>query len=106
MNVKQILNRKAGAITKQRAGRLTGVGVRASQDFLDAKQKKVDNLEEKIDDLIDVSANVDHNAGQDKLTNERFSAIITQYHQYQEDLFIAKQKLKLAKRINASLKTN
>ena len=105
MNLKTILTRKAGAITDARAERLTGIGIRTSDEIVEERQRKVDSLEEKIEDLLDVSANVDHNAGQEKLTNESFAHTISEYHRYRDELEIAQIKLKVSKRINKSLKS-
>lgn len=91
-------------ITNQRAGRLEGVGLRASDDYVKELKINVENLEEQREDLLDLSARVDVNQGQEKLSNKKMAGVIKQLHELDEQIFLAKQRLEIAQELNTQLK--
>lgn len=104
MNLKSILARKAGDVTAQRAIRLNKVGIRVSDNYVEKLQVQADGIEEKISDLLDINANVDHNAGQGKVSNTDIENIILQYHELKEKLYLLNQRIAVASSINEELK--
>lgn len=104
MNLKQILSRTGDTITAQRAGRLNKVGLRSSDNYVEDLEVERDNILDKIEDNLDISANVDHNAGQCKITNADMTKIIIENHKLREELHLITQRLEVAKTVNAEYK--
>ena len=103
MNLKQILNRNGENISKNRSTRLYNAGIRTSDDYLNDLQQQVDILEEKLEDLMDITASTDLNAGQVKLTSTEMSSIILKYHSTKEEYYLLTQRLKVAQKVNTEL---
>lgn len=101
--LKSVLNRAIDQITEKRAIRLETVGLRESRDYVEEIQKQVESLEEEIENCMDISARIDINMGQEKLSNSQMREVINNKHKLEEKLFLTKQRLEVALRVQAEL---
>lgn len=93
MNLKQILSRTGETITAQRAERLNKVGIRKAKRMLEELEIAKEKLEDKIESARDISASVDLNAMQCKLSNSDMENIVNDIILYEEELHLINQRL-------------
>lgn len=103
MSLKTILNRAGDAITATRASRLAIAGERSSRLYVDNLKKQLEDVEGEMEDLLDISARVDLNAGSSKLSGKDMEFLVTSYHKKSEERYLLQQKLKVAEGIYKEL---
>lgn len=74
LNLEQILTASSDSKTLERGNRLLGVAKRTGTKILDEYQEKIDNITEKMSELLDMSAETNVNSGINAITNDQMAA--------------------------------
>lgn len=95
------LMRSVTSIDSARASRLAGVGIRASQKYLEDLKGERDNMLEKLSELEDMSSKTDANAGVKALSNDDLAKRIVKIHEAELALELMNKKIEIAERTHA-----
>jgi len=89
--------------SKAKGSRLLKVGSRASRDYVELLDRKLDNLNSEMEELMEISAGTDINQGVQAITDDEMKKRVEKYHKLSLEAALTLKEKEVAEKVHEKL---